>query len=167
MSTVDLRALSEPPHTEPYVRWCGSWGGRPPRLPDCARQGALTWRCKSSTHPTRGSVSANIWHGHADPFCSRQQESVRINRSGNAVARHCSSSPYRASYLYAHSFQEGVNDRSGVSAGIKQTSIIFSRFRNFSVDDPIPLTVGKFLLTLARHHDRQTASCRENDTAAR
>jgi len=23
----------------------------------CARQGALTWRCKSSTHPARGRVS--------------------------------------------------------------------------------------------------------------
>ncbi len=27
------------------------------RLHWCARQGALTWRCKSSTHPARGSVS--------------------------------------------------------------------------------------------------------------
>ena len=25
---------SEPPCTEPYARWCGSLGGRPPRLPD-------------------------------------------------------------------------------------------------------------------------------------
>ena len=53
-----LSLFHEPPDTERSVRWCGRTAGAiPPPTRSCARQGGLTWRCKSSTHPARGSVS--------------------------------------------------------------------------------------------------------------
>ena len=39
MSIGGLRAQREPPYTEPYVRWCGSWeGATPPGYPVVVRR---------------------------------------------------------------------------------------------------------------------------------
>ncbi|HOH30605.1 MAG TPA: hypothetical protein PLC40_13090, partial [Candidatus Hydrogenedentes bacterium] len=38
------------------VVW-GDGGSNPASHPMCARQGAITWRCKSSTGPAAGTVS--------------------------------------------------------------------------------------------------------------
>ncbi len=49
---------TEPPDTEPYVRWCGRTAeANPSASYPIARQGAVTGWLKSNAHPARGSAS--------------------------------------------------------------------------------------------------------------
>ncbi len=50
--------ITEPPYTDPYVRWCDRESGRPPTYVDVCRACSTARRCKSSTQPDGGEELA-------------------------------------------------------------------------------------------------------------
>jgi hypothetical protein len=83
--TVVFKMPHEPPYTEPYVRWCERTGeATPPPTRLCARQGALTWRCKSFTRPAEGSVSRTA-RAFIVRWCLKEADGkARLRRTGIA-----------------------------------------------------------------------------------